>query len=237
MGSMANREISTFQFADTTARYLCDDSGVVALELYPTSLSEKLVARRETLRGHPEIDSIPGGFAPPAAPLDPIAHVKIVGEPYPGAFAQGRTMRNAPSSRAFLYAGQDQTHEGDRTTVTTRLKNPSGCRIEHRLSWHAAEAAAEVVTVFFNDSPQPVTLELLTSFSLGGITPFHEADAARPSSRASFPFRLDRRRPPRFSEHRATAPGALVERGGRLQRAIRAGGVDAGARVVSVRRR
>jgi len=33
------------------------------------------------------------------------------------------------------------------------------------------------VTTFFNDSDQVVILEMLGSFSIGGITPFHEADA------------------------------------------------------------
>lgn len=170
--------LSTFHIADTTVRFERDDAaGRVGMLLYPTGMAGQLSLRRQGLRGLPEIDAMPDAGDPPAIVLDPLAHVKIVGDPYPGAFAQGRTMRASPSSDRFRHERQDATRQDDRTMVCTTLRAADGCRIEHRLAWHDGDAAAAVTTTFVNRSDRPVTLEMLTSFSLGGLTPFDAADA------------------------------------------------------------
>ena len=175
---MTISELSRFQIADMTALFEQDAaSGRVGLLLVPTAMLDERVARRQTLRGLPEIDAIPDVGDAPAYVIDPLAHVKIVGDAYPGGFAQGRTMRSSPSVDQFRFQSQENTRDGDVTTVGTRLASDDGCRIEHRFAWHDGDAAAEVATTFINASPRPVTLEMLTSFSLGGITPFHAADA------------------------------------------------------------
>ena len=165
-------------FADITARFPLDrEPGRIGLELFPTALANRLVPRRKTLRGLSFIDAMPGDDPFPASAVDPLAQVKIVGDPYSGRFAQGHTMRNSPSVDRFRFDSQRTDNDGDRTTIVTILKSEDGYRIEHRLSWHAGDAAAEVTTRFFNESERPVTLEMLSSFSLGGITPFDSADA------------------------------------------------------------
>jgi alpha-galactosidase len=172
------KTLSTFEIVDTTIRYVTDDTGHVGLTLFPSSMTGDLVEPRATLRGMPEIDALPGNFAPPARPVESLAHVKIAGDPYPGAFAQGRTMHGSPSVDRFkLDAQRVEKAAGDRTTIITALRAADGCRIEHRLSSHAGDPGVEITTTFINGSPVPVTLELLTSFALGNITPFHEADA------------------------------------------------------------
>jgi alpha-galactosidase len=152
-------------------------SGRIGLEIFPVALTDKLVPRRKTLRGLPYIDAIPDAGEAPAYVIDSLAQVKIVGDPYPGAFAQGHTMRNSPSVDAFRFIDQTVFHENDENIILTKLGSSHGHRIEHRISWHEGDAAFIVTTTFFNDSDQPVTLEMLSSFSLGGITPFHSADA------------------------------------------------------------
>jgi alpha-galactosidase len=166
-------------FGGITARYIHDAaSGRVGLQLIPTALLDRVLPRRTGLAGLSYIDAIPGAGNPPAFVVDPLAQVKVLGDPYTGGFAQGHTMRNSPSVDAFRFAEQRvETSEG-RTTVVTFLRDDGrACRIEHRLSWHANDDAARVETTFFNESSGPVTLEMLSSFSLGGITPFDAADA------------------------------------------------------------
>jgi alpha-galactosidase len=138
----------------------------------------QLATRRTTLRGLPYIDAMPDAGDPPAWVLDPLVHVKLVGDSYPGAFSQGHTLRGSPSVDAFRFERQEQARSGDRTTILTVLVGAAGHRIEHRLSWHDGDAAVEIQSAFINGSSQPVTLELLTSFSLGGITPFAADDAS-----------------------------------------------------------
>ncbi len=175
---MSREVLSTFQFSDTTALFEIDrSSGKVGLQLFPTVMASQRVPCRTTLRGLPEIDAIPDAGDPPASIIDPLVHLKVVGDPYCGAFAQGRTMRNAPTVDRFRYDAQDVSCSAERTAVITKLCSDAGHRIEHRLSWYEGDKAVEISTTFFNDSKQPITLEMLSSFSLGGITPFHPADA------------------------------------------------------------
>jgi len=166
------------QFGDVTARFPVDEkSGRMGLELFPSALKDQLVKRRSGLAGLPYIDAIPDAGNPPAFVMDPLVQVKIGGDAYTPGFGQGHTMRNAATVDAFKFDSQRTEQAGKQTIVITTLKSAHGHRIEHRLSWFEDEAAAEVVTTFFNDSDRPVTLEMLSSFSFGGITPFHEADA------------------------------------------------------------
>src|SRR5580658_4691814 len=91
------RKIADHSIADMTVRFTTDATGRVGLQLHPQSLASSLSPRRLTLRGEPEIDQLPGSPALPAIAIDSLVHLKIVGDSYPGAFAQGRTMRNSPS--------------------------------------------------------------------------------------------------------------------------------------------
>src|SRR5579862_191851 len=167
-----------FAFSDTTVRFPHDPkTGRVGLELIPSALLGAVKARRPGLAGLPYIDAIPDAGNPPASVIDSLVQVKILGDPYTGGFGQGHTMRNAPSLDTFKLESQREEREGNRTTVVTTLKSAAGYRMEHRLSWHDGDPFGEVVTQFFNGSDRPVTLEMLSSFSLGGITPFHPADA------------------------------------------------------------
>jgi alpha-galactosidase len=167
-----------FEFADITVRYPLDPAtGRVGLQILPTALKEKQVARRATLRGEAFIDVLPGEDAWPACVIDPLAQVKILGDPYTSGFATGHTMRNSPSAEGFRFDRQDVHAEGGRTTIVTTLLDGRGHRIEHRLSHREGVAALESAVEFFNDSDRPMTLEMLASFSLGDITPFAPDDA------------------------------------------------------------
>ncbi len=167
-----------FEFADITVRYPLDPvTGRVGLQILPTALKDRQVARRATLRGEAFIDVLPGEDAWPACVIDPLAQVKILGDPYTSGFATGHTMRNSPSAEGFRFDKQDVREADGRTTIVTTLLDGRGHRIEHRLAHHAGVAALESSVEFFNDSDRPVTLEMLASFSLGDITPFAPDDA------------------------------------------------------------
>jgi len=170
--------LSQHTFGDTTVRYPHDPAtGRVGLELLPTALLDRAVPRRATLRGLPFIDAMPGDDPWPAAVVDSLVQFKLVGDWYPGAFAQGHTMRQSPGIDAFQPAGQTVEEAEGAKTIVTALVRADGCRVEHRLTARDGEGAFEVGCAFINDSAAPVTLEMLSSFSLGGITPFAQDDA------------------------------------------------------------
>lgn len=170
--------LSVHTLGDTLVRYPIDHaSGRIGLELVPLDLVGQTVPPRESLRGEAFIDAMPGDDPWPARPIDSLIQLKLVGDEYPGAFAQGHTMRNSGSVAAFRYECQEVEDLDGAQVVVTRLRREDGCLLEHRLTWGHGDAAVTIETIFINESAEAVTLEMLSSFSLSGITPFHEADA------------------------------------------------------------
>ncbi|HAO79193.1 MAG TPA: hypothetical protein DCQ92_09490, partial [Verrucomicrobia subdivision 3 bacterium] len=76
-------------------------SGRVGLEIIPAAALGKIVPRRETLRGLPFIDAMPGNDPWPASVVESLVQFKLVGDQYPGAFAQDHTLRQSGSVAQF----------------------------------------------------------------------------------------------------------------------------------------
>jgi alpha-galactosidase len=86
-------------------------------------------------------------------------------------------MRNSETLESLRYAGQEKKEDADKTEIITTLRSPRGYSCVHRLSYRRGDESISVHTEFHNDGAHPLTLELLASFSLSGITPFAEDDA------------------------------------------------------------
>lgn len=167
-----------YQVGSLLVRYMQDAStGQVGLTLIPSVAAHSAVTKRKGLAGLPYIDAGPESGDPPATVLDPLVHLKLVGDWYGGAFSQGRTMRGSASNDRFALVDQVALETGDQTIVTTTLASIEGLELLHRVSWHLGDDAIQVSTEFRNRAESAVKLEMLSSFSLGGITPFHESDA------------------------------------------------------------
>ena len=159
--------LSQFTFGDMVVEYLVDDpSRAVGLRLYPAACQSQVVAHRPFF-----IDQVS-----PAWRIDSLAQFKLLGDPTDG-FTQGHTMRNSATLASLRFEEQEVDIHNGITTIITRLFSPRGYACEHRLSWPKGSQALHLQTTFINRSDQPLTLELLSSFSLGGITPFAADDA------------------------------------------------------------
>jgi alpha-galactosidase len=161
--------LSTFEFGDMLIEYLLEtETQNVGLRLYPLSMAGSLVARREFL---------PGGPTPMRAwQVDSLAQVKLVGSAVSG-YAQGSTMRNSETLASLRYAGQEVLTGDGLTEVVTSLRSEHGYACEHHLLYHQGDGALTVQTIFRNKSREVLSLELLASFSLSGLTPFAGDDA------------------------------------------------------------
>lgn len=153
------------------------ESGRVGFQLYPAALNGQLATHRTGLAGLPFIDSLPDHPNPRAWAVDPLVQVKILGDSYSGAFASGHTMRNSPSVDRLKYQAQRVEKKDGRTVIVTTLKSTEGLEAEHRTAWREGDLAMEIETTFRNGSDKPVTLEMLSSFSLGGLSPFDATDS------------------------------------------------------------
>jgi alpha-galactosidase len=106
-----------------------------------------------------------------------LVQVKLLGEEgYCGLFAGGRTMLNSRSSAGFTLRDQAVSETGACKTVATVIQNEKHCVAEHHLVWREGERAVTSYSVFRNEGGEDVTLELLSSFALGAITPFAAGD-------------------------------------------------------------
>lgn len=159
--------LSRFNFGDMVAEYLIDDTTrLVGLRLYPATLENQLAAHRETL----------APLKAPAWRLESLVQFKLLGDETE-SYSQGLTMRNSATLSSLRLEGQKTLRKNGLTTVVTLLASERGYAAEHTLSWRAGERALRIQTVFHNRSTHPLTLEMLASFSLGGISPFAGNDA------------------------------------------------------------
>jgi alpha-galactosidase len=165
-------ELSRFTFADITAIYHLDpDSGRVQLQIVPKSLARKIPKHREFL--DPDDPALKVHEPKAAWELDSMVQVRLADDPGVVTFGHGSTMRNSGATLGLKYASQRATDN----KVVTVLKNRRGFRCEHFLEWVKGEHALRMKTKFVNRSRQTLTLELLASFSLGGVTPFARDEA------------------------------------------------------------
>jgi alpha-galactosidase len=129
-----------------------------------------------------------GLLAVPAGMLSQIDHrkeysvlslvqVKLLGdEGFRGLFARGRTMMNSLSSCGFTFHDQKVSEQDECKRVVTCLQNEKNCVLEHHLAWRRGDLSVTLHSVFRNGSGEEVVLEMLSSFSLGAITPFETGD-------------------------------------------------------------
>ncbi len=131
--------------------------------------------------GHAGMCFAPASFAGSAdftaREVEPLVQLYIRGDNLPGGCANGLTTSGAASTFTMKYAGQTAEENGGVTVITTRLEDGRGFVLDHILTHRAGDRAFTVRTVFINSSGAPVTLESLSSFSFGGLTPFGDARA------------------------------------------------------------
>ena len=170
--------LSKFTVGDTIIRFdaPAEGRGAPQLSLHPKSLAP--VKHRKLLPPDVEIRGLPTRWQPvPAFALDSLVQLKCLEDKYSGSFAQGRTMRAGYSTSDLVFTAQKVAKKDGVTTVITTLKHPSGLRCEHQLSWIGNKPVFNSTVRVRNAGKKPVTLEMLSSFSLGGMTPYAHDDA------------------------------------------------------------
>ncbi|MBK9925028.1 MAG: alpha-galactosidase [Anaerolineales bacterium] len=170
--------LSLFQFGDMLVEYLlATDSQTVGLRMFPASMVDKVVKRREFLRTHESL-LLPDTFPPMRAwQVEPLVQVKLTSDAVSGGFSQGITLRNSATLSSLHYVRQEVVEGKDKTEVVTTLRSERGYACEHHVSYRHGDEAITIQTLFRNESQEILSLELLASFSLSGLTPFAEDDA------------------------------------------------------------
>ncbi|MDP4181074.1 MAG: alpha-galactosidase, partial [Bacillota bacterium] len=153
-----NMILSEHVLSDIFVRYLRNSAGNIGFEILPVNLKERAVSLKKYN-------------------IDSLIQVYIRGDNFSGGFANGHTMRNGQSTLSLLYDSQNVEFKNSAHIITTTLKNESGHVAEHILTYHEGLKALEVRTEYSNESDKPIHLEMMSSFSICGLTPFVEGEA------------------------------------------------------------
>lgn len=156
---MGKEILSQFKLDMITVRYYIDtDTRNVGLLLIPTNMISSAIVSKN-------------------CNLDSVIQIKIAGDDYPNGFSHGLTMRNSESTRNFKFEKQFMLEENNAKTVVTVFKDERNFCIEHHLMWNFGYSVIESFSVFKNLSLVEACIEMISSFSLGEITPFEQEDA------------------------------------------------------------
>ena len=159
MENNTRKILSTFTFKDMQCNYLIDDDRYVTLELIPLGMNQAIVREKKIL--HP----------------DSLIQAKLIGDAYPSTLANGQTMRQSGTTNQMKYVKQEVVQQDNVTTIRTFLSDGNDHIFIHELGYTANDYAFSSRVVFENHSDMPATLEYISSFSLGNITPFVEGEA------------------------------------------------------------
>lgn len=146
-------------FGDMVLRYETDEQRHVGLILYPASVPAP---------EHPK----------KKAALDPLVQVKLTGDMYKGCYAPGNTLRGSESTMNLILKEQTIRSEGAKHFVDTVLEDARGCQAIHTAGWEEGDRFIRVNCTYENKSDHAVTLELFSSFSLTGISPYLPGDCS-----------------------------------------------------------
>ena len=148
-----------------TARYLIDETTQrVGLLLLPSARMTDVEHRRWVL---PDVATLPAPWDVMSAwQIESLVELSVAGDERTAGYAQGRTMRGGVASANLRFVEQNHNDE----EIITVLGDARGLTVTHRL--HLSAGSARVRVRPDHRGSAPLTIELLSSIALMGITPF-----------------------------------------------------------------
>ncbi len=169
-----------YSIGDLLVRYVApaDRPDAWGLLLLPLAKASETVAPREWL-DTAAITQLPAPWNHTLAwEVDSLVHAHVSGDVLPGGFANGRTLRNSATTASFSvreHRRDDAVH--GLVVLTTVIEAACGLVCRHELTIDPRTNVAMVRVTAENPTSRPLTLDYLSAFSLGGLTPFAGDDA------------------------------------------------------------
>jgi alpha-galactosidase len=101
-----------------------------------------------------------------------LVECKIIGDNYSGNYFGGLSMKYSDTTFRLHYSKQEISRSSSETYIRTFLKADDGIEVIHTVSHIDNAKYITVSTEFINNSDKPVTLEMLSSFAIYGVSPF-----------------------------------------------------------------
>ena len=147
------KQYSEYRFGDMFAAWWLDEKNHMGMTLIPAEMKDRVREHRHTLEG--------------------LVQIHARGDQLPNGYGNGSTLATTTATDALRFVSQKK--DGD--TVVTELADETGRTVFHTLKWEKGLEALRVSVRFENRTGKPVTLDLISSLNMGGITPFAEDDA------------------------------------------------------------
>ena len=148
------KRYSEFTFGDMLLYYHVDEANCMSMTIIPAGMKDR-VREKE--------------FQP-----EPLVQIHARGDHFANGYGNGHTLAGTSASKALKFLSQKR--EGD--AIITTVTDGNGRTVHHRAEWTEGLQAVTIKSVFENTGTEPVTLNLLSSLNLSGITPFTASDAA-----------------------------------------------------------
>lgn len=101
-----------------------------------------------------------------------LADVKIIGDNYSGNYFGGQSMKYSDTTNSLKYSRQELAEDDSSKRVITYLKSDNGLEVKHTLTYRKERNYITVSTELINNMGGDVTLEMLSSFVFGNISPY-----------------------------------------------------------------
>jgi len=108
--------------------------------------------------------------------INSLVQMKLIGDMYPNCYGHGSSMRNSESSNRLDYDSQVVTETEEYTLVKTYLKDLRGYEVIHQVKHYNGDASFEMKNIITNNSDKDITLEMISSFEIGNLSPFLKGD-------------------------------------------------------------
>lgn len=156
---MAIEEISRTPVGDMMLVYEQEtDSRTVGFYIIPMSMNDEDNKKKKFYR------------------INSMVQLKLVGDIYPNCYGHGSSMRNGESSNLLDYDSQVVEETDDGIVIKTYLKDNRGWEVIHEVRYYSGDLSFEMKNIITNNSPNDITMEMISSFELSKLSPFLEGD-------------------------------------------------------------
>ncbi len=107
----------------------------------------------------------------------PVVQCKILGDNYPSSYMQGSSMMESDTVRRFKFDREELEMTGGKTTLKTRIRTAEGIEAVYVNEFSENGRYITAYTEIINNSSEAITLEMLASFCMYGISPLNGGPA------------------------------------------------------------
>lgn len=178
---MQTNPFKTYKFGDMSFNYLrpTEGSGML-LCFFPTDKENLTTLKRDVITGRMEVDNLARNKSPMAADYgrDSLLQIKLANQPSRNGFSAGMTLFDSPDTESLECIAQHVREQAGITDIQTELRHPCGLACIHHLIHRNGESGVEMFNEVINKGAAPVTLEMLSSFVINGISPFDPGESS-----------------------------------------------------------